>query len=301
MGPDGQSGDGFWVIEFGSEEGFFPQRARKGTAVLTARTSFGMGILEIWILRTWGTVVRRPYERRRAELRRRCFRIIVWVSDTVIVKKQLDGQAYYYVADAVTGQPVAKANVEFFGWKQVQVQPNANQYRVETTQFQATTDADGQLILAPTSCRQLPVAGHRPQGEGRPGRRRPLRLPGLHRRLVRPASTTPSTTRPRCSPSPIGRSIAREQTVQFKFWVRHAKYDQADTSVFAGQTFTVQIHNPKGEKIFEKAFTADAYGGLAGEFPLPKGAMLGVYSLQIVNARAAAGSGSRSTRSPSSR
>src|SRR5262249_1791006 len=43
-------------------------------------------------------------------------RIIVWLADTVIVKKQLDGQAYYYVADAVTGHPVGKATVEFFGW-----------------------------------------------------------------------------------------------------------------------------------------------------------------------------------------
>ena len=25
---------------------------------------------------------------------------------------------YYFVADAVTGKPVAKANVEFFGWQQ---------------------------------------------------------------------------------------------------------------------------------------------------------------------------------------
>src|SRR5262249_18470234 len=29
-------------------------------------------------------------------------RIIVWVSDTVILKKRLEGQTYYYVADAVT-------------------------------------------------------------------------------------------------------------------------------------------------------------------------------------------------------
>lgn len=31
-------------------------------------------------------------------------RIIVWVSDTVILKKQLDGQVFYYVADAVNGR-----------------------------------------------------------------------------------------------------------------------------------------------------------------------------------------------------
>ena len=38
-------------------------------------------------------------------------RVIIWVSDIVIIKKQLDGQAYYYVADAVTGQPVPQAKL----------------------------------------------------------------------------------------------------------------------------------------------------------------------------------------------
>ena len=44
--------------------------------------------------------------------------IVIWVSDTSIVKKPLDGKTYYFVADAVTGKPVAKANLEFFGWRQ---------------------------------------------------------------------------------------------------------------------------------------------------------------------------------------
>ena len=45
--------------------------------------------------------------------------IIVWVDDTAIVKKPLVGKTYYFVADAVSGRPIAKANVEFFGWQQV--------------------------------------------------------------------------------------------------------------------------------------------------------------------------------------
>src|SRR5262249_7920047 len=73
-----------------------------------------------------------------------------------------------------------------------------------------------------------------------------------------------------------------QQTVHFKFWVRHAKYDQPDTSDFANREFTVRIHNPKGEKVFEKAFVSDAYGGLAGEYPLPKDTTLGVYGVQLV-------------------
>src|SRR5262249_31913393 len=36
-----------------------------------------------------------------------------------------------------------------------------------------------------------------------------------------------------------------------------------------------------GEKVFEKTMTADAFGGIASEFPLPKSAMLGAYGLFI--------------------
>ena len=77
-------------------------------------------------------------------------RIIVWVGDTVIVKKPLADKAYYFVADAVTGQPVAKADVEFFGWRQVQVE-GKNQYRVETKTLSARTDDDGQVMIRPTT------------------------------------------------------------------------------------------------------------------------------------------------------
>ena len=73
------------------------------------------------------------------------------------------------------------------------------------------------------------------------------------------------------------------QKVKYKFWVRHAKYDQEDTSSFANQNFTVEINNPKGEKILSKGFTADAYGGFDGEVELPSDATLGVYQIFVVN------------------
>ena len=45
-------------------------------------------------------------------------RIILWLNDTVIARKPLNGKTWYFVADAVTGQPIAKANLELFGWRQ---------------------------------------------------------------------------------------------------------------------------------------------------------------------------------------
>ena len=73
------------------------------------------------------------------------------------------------------------------------------------------------------------------------------------------------------------------QKVQFKFWVRHAQYDQEDKSDFANQAFNVEIQNPKGEKVLSKTYTADAYGGIEGELELPADATLGVYQLYVVN------------------
>ena len=45
--------------------------------------------------------------------------VIVWIDDTAIVKKSLSGKVYYFVADAASGKPIPKANVEFFGWQQL--------------------------------------------------------------------------------------------------------------------------------------------------------------------------------------
>ena len=72
-------------------------------------------------------------------------RVVLWVADTVIVKKPLDGGTWYFVADAKTGQPIAKANLEFFGYRQEHL--GDNRWKVDTNQFAEFTDATGQLQL----------------------------------------------------------------------------------------------------------------------------------------------------------
>ncbi len=210
-------------------------------------------------------------------------RIIVWVSDTVLLKKQLDGKAFYYIADAVTGQPVAKANVDFFGWKQQPVAPNRNEYRVDTVSFQQASDADGQLLFGadrlPQDHQWLIVA--RKPRDGQEGANRFAYLGFTNVWFGRTYDAAYNQTKTLfITDRPVYRPM---QTVQFKAWVRHAKYDEPDTSDFADKPFTVVIHDPRGEKVFEKTFTADAYGGVAGEFPLSQTAMLGSYSIVIPN------------------
>ena len=231
-------------------------------------------------------------------------RIIVWVSDTVIVKKQLDGKVLYYVADAVTGQPVAKADLEFFGWRQVQVEPNSQRVprRDRRVQRRRPTPT-ARSSSARTSCRSdyqwLVTARKAKDGQGGADRfaylgftsvwygqqLRPRVQPdqGLHHHR----SAGLSAASRRCSSSSGS---------------RHAKYDQPDTSDFAGQPFTVRIHNPAGRKgLREDAAPPTPTAASTASSRWPRAPCSGVYRHPGRRTTAAAASASRSTRSPSSR
>ncbi|MDK1031259.1 MAG: MG2 domain-containing protein, partial [Planctomycetia bacterium] len=204
--------------------------------------------------------------------------IIIWVADTVIVKKQLDKQLLFYVADAESGKPVAKANLEFFGYWQKWVRDDKRgqgHYELHLKNLAEFTDADGQVILAE---KRLPrnyqyiITATTPKG-----RLAYLGWTGVwygtrYDREYKATKAFLITDRPVYRP---------KHTVKFKFWVNHAKYDQEGKSAFAGRNFTVRIRNPKNEKVFEKSFKADDYGGVSGEFTLPKGAALGMYRIHI--------------------
>lgn len=211
-------------------------------------------------------------------------RIIVWVTDTVIVKRQLEGKTYLYLADAVSGAPAAGATVEAFGWKQTQVQPNLNQFRVDTVNAQAATDADGQVFF---DQKQLPQ-DHQWLFVARQGKANPANPMAGFAYLGWQHVWFGNRYDPQYNQTRVfamtDRPVYRpDRTVQYKFWVRHAKYDEADTSSFAGKSFHLEIFNPMGDKIQEKDVVADEYGGFSGDLYLPRGATLGVYSMQVRN------------------
>jgi hypothetical protein len=202
-------------------------------------------------------------------------RVIIWIADTAIIKKQLDGKSFYYVADALGGQPVAKANVEFFGWRQVQVKPNTNQYRVDVNNFAEFTNADGQIIVGekemPSGNQWLIMA------RNDAGRFAYLGFTGVwygryYDQEYNQTKTFVITDRPVYRP---------KQKVQFKVWIGQAKYDQEGKSPFAGQKFQVAINDPQGTQIYTNGVTADEFGGLIGEYDLPKDAKLGAYYLNV--------------------
>jgi hypothetical protein len=114
-------------------------------------------------------------------------RIIVWVSDTVIVKKPLENQSFYYVADAVTGKPIPEASLEFFGWETGAGQAEHQSVSrgddcVHRNHRRRRPDSGwpGQAAAGPS------VAHHRAQAKSRRRRGRSFRLPRLQQRLVQP-------------------------------------------------------------------------------------------------------------------
>ncbi len=199
-------------------------------------------------------------------------RIIIWVADTVIVKKPLQQQMLYYVADAVSGKVLPSVNLEFFGYRTRSIK-GTNRYHIIHRDLKKETDKNGLVIVKPAQMAQnmswLTTA------TTRAGRLAFLGFsnvwyPNYYDSEYNQTKTLIMTDRPVYRPA---------QTVKFKAWVRHARYDKDDASAFAGQRFNVRIHNPKNEQIYSQSLTADAYGGIAGEFKIPAEAALGVYRI----------------------
>ena len=201
-------------------------------------------------------------------------RVLIWVADMALVKKVTQAGALYFTADAVTGAPVARATVEFFGWRQEPVDPGRGVMRTVTENFAEFTDADGLATLKPGQPGTQWVAIARtPAGR--------LAFLGFDYVWGGPQSDPGRLDETKvflATDRPVYRP---EQSVKFKFWVRQARYEGVDEKAFANKRFKVKINNPQGETVFDQDRTSDAYGGLDGVFALPKDAALGLYSAVI--------------------
>jgi alpha-2-macroglobulin len=198
-------------------------------------------------------------------------RIIIWISDTTIIKKPLNKQVLYYVADAVNGKPLAGATIDFFGYRAQQIK-GKNRYQIRHKSFSRQTDRDGQVILSPTEMENNLswLATVRTSGRMAFLGFSNIWYPDYYDRQYNQTKTLIMTDRPVYRP---------KQSVRFKLWVRHAKYDKGNTTDFAGRRFTVTIKNPKNEQVFSQNIQADEYGGVEGEYPIPADAALGVYRI----------------------
>ncbi|MCA9079168.1 MAG: alpha-2-macroglobulin, partial [Planctomycetaceae bacterium] len=212
-------------------------------------------------------------------------RIILWLDDTAITKKQLNNQGMYYIADSVSGKPIEHANVEFFGWRNERVPNTKRDFRTITRNFAEFTDENGMVFLDPKRQEQnfqwLVIA------RTEQGRFAHLGFSGVwygryQRQDFQQQKIYTVTDRPVYRP---------DQKVQFKFWAVTAKYDAKEQSPWAGKKFEVRIHDPQGTEVLKQTLTADEYGGFSSEFSLPEDAKLGVYSLNATLPNVLSGGG----------
>ncbi len=199
-------------------------------------------------------------------------KVVLWVDNTSIVRKQLSGGSYYFFADARTGDPVAGLDVEFFGFRQDRKE---NVFEVKTSTFREKSDEHGQVFPNAQQLNQdfqwLVVA------RNDKGRLAHLGFSGVW--SGRYHDEEYNLTRIFCiTDRPVYRP---EQKVQFKAWLRKAQYDKENVSQFAGKSVNVEIFNPRNERVYQQHLTADEYGGVLGELELPGDATLGMYQVNF--------------------
>lgn len=210
--------------------------------------------------------------------------LVLWLSDTTILKKPLKDGAYYYVADALSGKPVADAKVHFFGFKRAQNKPSASPsqgvgrlFEIITIESFSTSDRLGQVLrseAAMDSSYQWLVTANTSDGRTAYLGFSSVWYSRSYNDIYNQTKAFVITDRPVYRPG---------QTVKFKVWVRNTRYEDTPDALPENTDLSVQINNPKGEKVFEQTLKADRFGGIQGEFLLPKEAALGPYALGAPN------------------
>ena len=177
------------------------------------------------------------------------------------------------MADAVTGVPVPNAKMQFFGYRQ---EFDNNHYQITTKNIADTTDADGQCTLtAKDDAQNYQWLATATTADGRLAY---LGFTGIWGGQYYDAEYNERkafviTDRPVYRPG---------QTVKFKIWLETAKYDLEGKSEFANQGAAIQLMNPRGEKVLEKTYQTDAFGGFDGEYTIPADATLGVFGVNVI-------------------
>lgn len=213
-------------------------------------------------------------------------RALLWLESLTLVHVRQPRGELYYLADAVTGEPVRDARVKFMGYRTEWGRPgllNKPRMIYMFKDFQASPDERGQiqmkqsqmenyqwLIRADTKAGGLAFLGFQHFHFG-----------GSYERFDEQPKLYAITDRPVYRPG---------QEVKWKAWARRVGYDsKLDTNAFAGSQIKVTIHDPRGEKLLEKTYKTDDSGAVSDALTLGEEATLGFYNVQFDMNRALQG------------
>lgn len=195
-------------------------------------------------------------------------RMVVWIPDLVLVKRDMGTKALFFVADAGTGELVVDATITFSNksFRRVADEYGELKWTVCDDRFAERTDANGFVVVDSEHSGGLAVAetddgrlAHMYTGSGGPGLNQ-LKSPAIF--LI--------SDRPVYRPG---------QEVKFKAWLGNGNYLEEKTPV-AGRVLTVTVDNPNGESVYQGRFITDEFGGVDGTVRFESDAMLGRYHLK---------------------
>ncbi len=201
-------------------------------------------------------------------------RIVLWLHDTIIVRKPVASGALYFVSDATSGAPIPGATLTFFGYQQKfkEGSPSEPPRSIVTThQVTGTTDKSG--IYLTTAEALDPNVQWLATARAADSRFAYLGFSGVWYQEARDPPYDKQklygvTDRPVYRP---------EQEIHYKVWCLRARYDQAASEARPEKKLTFQIMNPRDESIEEKTVELDTWGSYEGKLTLGKDAPLGSY------------------------
>ena len=86
------------------------------------------------------------------------FHTLVWIVDSVLVQNDVAGKKQWWVADAASGAPVVDSEIEFFGYREIDLERKLPLQRRNEVRTKGFNPAQARRLG-----RKLPMAGHRPQ------------------------------------------------------------------------------------------------------------------------------------------
>ncbi|MCP5545027.1 MAG: alpha-2-macroglobulin [Akkermansiaceae bacterium] len=216
------------------------------------------------------------------------FQTLVWIVDSVLVKRDVAGKIQWWVADAESGAPVDDSDISFFGYRMIDIERenrDERRYQIKWKEFERKTDADGRTLLAPgdwdTHYQWLAIArkeGRAPAFFGFQSMHLAESSWGNANRDM----TYGITDRPLYKPG---------DTVHLKFFLRNLGYFEPDDDRWAGQEGELVVQNGRGEGVVTIGkLRTDDLGAMETEFTIPKDASLGRWNARYqIGNRIAAG------------
>jgi alpha-2-macroglobulin len=197
-------------------------------------------------------------------------RAVFALEDLAIVDKHVKDGNLYFICDAVTGAPVANANVDVLEVWSVWDEKGRKSIH-HKAMHNLTTNNEGQAVLDRKNGHLGQLHALVRAGEDR------LAWTGMTYWNYYNPSMIQSGLMAYCiTDRPVYRP---QQTVRFKVWLR-----QMEKGILAnqpGREVTITVYDPKGNQVYTVAKQADQFGGLDGDFTLGAEPPLGVYRLHV--------------------